>query len=283
MLAIKASLAPLQSNLLFSSLQADSSNTSLVTATATSSATPGTQRIRVQQMATTQELVTGGVSDPAHTPLGAGTVVLASMLSRLSQGTSLAFLNNQQGVNAGTIQITDRSGAGAQVDLSGAQTVQDVLDAINSATGIHVQASVQGDGLVIQDTSGQQTSALTIADVNGGRTARDLGIAGTNAGGTITGANVNKISESTALSLLNDGNGIGIDGLADDMQITTTDNTTGDKKSFNVNLSDRFTGTANLTMLNGGLGVRLGTVQITHADGTISQVDLSGAKTVATS
>jgi flagellar hook-associated protein 2 len=274
-LAIKAALAPLRTDLLFRATRAVSSNPNLIQATAARGAAAGTWRVRVQQLATAQELVGIGVSDPDDSLLGAGTLVFASSLSKLSQDTPLGFLNSQQGVKSGIIQITDGSGATAQIDLSASKTVRDVIDAINAAGGIRVRAEVRGDRLAIVDLSGQQTAVLTVADVGAGRAAQSLGIAGTGSGGQIVGADINTINESTSLSLLNDRNGVGIHGIDDDMQITTADGNT-----FRVNLSDRLNMATNLSMLNDGRGVRLGTVRVTHADGQISEVDLSGAETI---
>jgi flagellar hook-associated protein 2 len=278
-LAIKAAFAPLKGDLLFKSNKADSSNTDFIQATATSAAAAGTQRIRVEQIASTQQLVSRGFSDPDRSPLGAGTVVVASALSKLGQQTALDMLNGQQGVSQGTIQITDGSGASAKVDLSGAKTVNDVVSAINAASGIQVRAEVRGDRLAIVDQSGQTTGTLTVADVSGGHAASDLGIAGTGTQGKILGRDINTIGEGTSLSLLNDGNGLGIDGVGDDLTLTIANGDTS-KKTFNVSLADRFTPDTNLATLNNGQGVRLGTVRVTHADGSINDVDLSNAKTI---
>lgn len=276
-LALKATIDPLQSGTLFQANKATSSDTNTLQVSATAKAAAGTYRVRVQQIATAQQLVSNGVADADRSPLGSGTIVVAAAQAKLSQPTSLDFLNNQHGISKGTIRITDGSGATAQIDLSAAKTVQDVLAAINNATGIHVQAEVKGDRLAITDLTNQQTSPLIIADVAGGKTAQDLGIAGTSVSGqtTITGTDVNTIGENTLLSLLNDGRGIGVNGIGSDLEITASDG-----KVFTVQLADTMNGNTDLAMLNGGKGVRLGTVRITHANGQISDVDLSSAKTV---
>ncbi len=274
-LALKAAFAPLKGDLLFRSNKAVSSNQDLIQAMASSTAVAGSQRVRVEQLAATQQLVSRGVADADRTPLGSGTVVFASALSRLSQQTSLSQLNGQTGVTRGIIRVSDGSGSSAQVDLGTAKTVQDVVSAINTASGVQVRAEIRGDRLAIVDLSGQTTGPLTIADVNGGRAARDLGIAGTGTAGEILGGDVNTITEGTSLSLLNDGNGIAIDGLLDDMKITAADGT-----GFNVNLSGTLMATTRLDALNSGQGVRLGLIKITHSDKTSVEIDLTGAQTV---
>ncbi len=274
-LAIKSAIGSFRTSTVFRATLARSSNEDMIVAKATSGAAAAMHRIRVQQLATSQQMVSRGVTDPARSPLGQGTVVLASALSRLGQATSLDFLNGQRGVDSGIIRITDRSGASAQVDLSTAKTVKDVVSAINTTSGIQVQAEVRGDRLAIVDLSGQTASALTVADVDGGTVAADLGIAGTAAGGELLGGDINSLSEDTMLRLLNDGNGIGISGNTADMTLTAADGT-----SFDINLSDIVTTETNLKTLNGGLGVRLGTIRVTHSDKTIDEVDLSGANTI---
>jgi flagellar hook-associated protein 2 len=125
--------------------------------------------------------------------------------------TLISSLNGGQGLPLGQISITDRSGNSATVDLSGARTVDDILNDINNA-GIGVQASLNAsnDGIQIADTSGGSGS-LTIADVNS-TTASALGIAGTFATTTpvVTGADLHPqyISSNTSLSTLNGGKGI---------------------------------------------------------------------------
>jgi len=81
-------------------------------------------------------------------------------------------------VNDAQITITDSLGNSALVGLGGAQSVQDILDAINDA-GIGVTASLNtaGNGIKITDTAGG-TGDLTIADTVGNAAAQ-LGIEGT--------------------------------------------------------------------------------------------------------
>ncbi len=111
--------------------------------------------------------------------------LLTSSVSTLAS-QQLTDLNNGEGVANGSIQIKDSSGKTATIDLSSAETVQDVLDAINYATDIDVTASVNraGTGLVITDAKG---GLITISEVGGGTTASDLGILGSSSSGRIGG------------------------------------------------------------------------------------------------
>lgn len=276
-LAIKASLSPLKNNSFFQSNTATSSDTDILQVTANGTAQAGTFRLRVQQMATAQQLVSRGLAGPVRTPLGTGTFVVAGEQAKLAQATDLDFLNSQRGVTAGSIRITDQSGTTAQIDLTSAKTVSDIVTAINNAAGIRVRAEVQGDRLAIVDMTGLQTAALAVADVAGGKTAQDLGIAGASMSGQITGTDINTVNEHTLLSLLNDGKGVGVHGLGADFKISAADGT-----AFSVSLSDKDSslGTANLEKLNGGQGVRLGVVRVTNADGHINEIDLTGLTTL---
>ena len=92
-------------------------------------------------------------------------------------------------------RINIKDGRFFDVDLAGAQTVQDVIDAITAAAlagGIagfdfSVGLAADGNGLVLTDnTVGAGTFSVTA--LNGSFAASDLGILGTSAGATLSGA-----------------------------------------------------------------------------------------------
>ena len=109
-----------------------------------------------------------------------GRSLLAGMNSVL-----LHNLRGGQGIGTlGEISLTDRTGNSAVIDLSDAQSLDDVIEAINSAQSgggidLQLEATIDstGTGLVIRDTSGATAANLTIADVGSGTLAADLGIA----------------------------------------------------------------------------------------------------------
>ena len=77
---------------------------------------------------------------------------LSNELSRtvpLLPSRKLYELNEGSGVSLGSIKITDRSGNSTTIDLTGAQTIQDVLDQINQTTDIKVQAEIGRSGVSI--------------------------------------------------------------------------------------------------------------------------------------
>jgi flagellar hook-associated protein 2 len=84
----------------------------------------------------------------------------------------------------GEISLTDRAGVSATVDLTAAESLDEVINAINSAvsgggTKLNLTARVNdlGNGLVVEDTSGSTASNLIIADVGASTLATQLGIA----------------------------------------------------------------------------------------------------------
>ena len=89
----------------------------------------------------------------------------SSLLSSLNGGTGLGTL--------GSISITDRNNHSATVDLSSAQTLDDVVEDINSAgIGVHAQINDARNGIEIVDTTGLTAHNLTIANADGTNTCR---------------------------------------------------------------------------------------------------------------
>jgi flagellar hook-associated protein 2 len=103
-----------------------------------------------------------------------GTITGRRLLSGL-QGVLLSSLGGGKGLGAlGTIELTDRGGATATVDLAGAETLADVIDRINAAgLGITAKVNRARNGLEIRDTTGQSGN-LVVASADG--TAQRLGI-----------------------------------------------------------------------------------------------------------
>jgi flagellin-like hook-associated protein FlgL len=108
-----------------------------------------------------------------------------------------------RGVKLGTVQVTV-DGQCADVDLSGSDCLNDVVNRLNAAIkGIDNSAGSVGycgQELSITACAGHQVS---IADVSGGETAADLGIATSVSSGTATGVAVEpKLTMQTSLASL---------------------------------------------------------------------------------
>jgi flagellar hook-associated protein 3 FlgL len=111
--------------------------------------------------------------------------------------TQLSSLNNGAGVSlpsGNQFSITTADGTVTNIALSNVNTVQDVVNQINAAGAGTVTASfaTSGNGIVLTDnTTG--AGKLTVTPLNSATTASDLGLTTTEAGGVITGTDVNPI------------------------------------------------------------------------------------------
>jgi len=129
----------------------------------------------------------------------------------LDGGTSLSGLKRGRGVSieagAPDLHITFSDGTTADVDLTGAMQVQDVLDAIEAAAPGRIRAGLVavGNGLQLEDLTGG-AGAFTVNNAGrGGTAASDLGLLmSVDAPATvITGDDVNPIvAENTMTHLL---------------------------------------------------------------------------------
>lgn len=124
----------------------------------------------------------------------------------------LKNLNGGQGINFGTLTLTDRSGNYAEVALAGASSLSDLISRINDAgTGVRAAVNRAGTGLEITDVSGGSGN-LEIGSLSGPNVAALLGIEGSfdTSRTRIDGGSLKRqfISENSALTSLNGGRGI---------------------------------------------------------------------------
>lgn len=193
---------------------------------------PGTHHLTPIRSAQAQRWLAAGFA-AADEPIGAGTLTVG-FGGHVDPSVELAELNGGEGVASGKIRITDRSGASAVVDLRFAQTVDDVVAAINASDAIDVTASLEGDALRLTDNTGETEADLRVDEVSGGTTAADLGLTAINAQAgvsTALGGDLVSLHRNLALSRLNDGGGLRlVDGL-DDLTVTLG---TGDSVSIDL-------------------------------------------------
>ncbi|MEM6329256.1 MAG: flagellar filament capping protein FliD [Planctomycetota bacterium] len=232
----------------FAGRNATSSSAAVSTSIPTGS-TPavGSYQFTPLQNASANQYVSGSFSDLTEA-IGGGTLRFG-FGGQVDAGVSLSEFNDGAGVQAGQLRITDKSGATAVVDLRAAQTVDDVLLAINSSTDVQVTASTSGDSFTLTDNSGG-AGTLSVRDVGQGTTAEDLGLGGqSTTGTTLTGLDRYGLSRATRLATLNDGAGVRIsDDLTnvDDLTFTLRDGTT----TFGVDLSGATTVGAVIDAIN---------------------------------
>lgn len=258
----------------FQSATVNSSDESAILASVEAGAVPGEYTFNVRNLATTHQLISKGFASADGALGGSGTLTLEGAAGLLSRSTDLSSLNGGEGVQVGKIRITDRAGNSATVDLIAAKTIDDVINEINAATGIDVEARVDGDRLVIEDRSAGNGD-LTVSEVGNGRTATDLGILQSVADSQILGENIVFLAEETSLGQLNDGNGIRTKNGLDDFEVTLANG-----QSLTFNLSEDIRQDTPLALLNDGNGVPGGTIRITDRAGNSEEIDLSAAATV---
>ncbi len=234
-LSLQFSTNQLNNSSTFTSRTVNSSSNA-VSATVANGATPpvGSYQFTPLKSASSHQFVSQNFSDLTDA-IGSGSLTFG-FGGQVDQSVALADFNSGAGVAAGEVEITDASGDSAVVDLRAAQTVEDVLLAINSTTGIRVTAATRGDAIVLTDDSGGNGS-LSVEDIGLGTTASDLGLADGNfSGGELTGLDRYTLHSGTRLDALNDGAGVRIsDDLTDvdDLTFSLRDGTT----TFGVDLS----------------------------------------------
>ncbi len=160
--------------------------------------------------------VASGTGSTVAEDLGIATSVTANTITsrRLLSGLKtslLASLGGGSGLgDLGQLSITDRAGNTDSVDLSAAQTLDDVIRLINAAPTANVLASVNDsrNGIAITDTSGGSSSLIV---ANGTlSTADKLQIAVNDTVESIDSGSLDRqvISENTLLQSLNNGSGV---------------------------------------------------------------------------
>lgn len=142
---------------------------------------------------------TGNTLEGAQLQSGLGDVLLGS----LGGGNGLGGL--------GGLTLTDRSGASATVDLSGAKTIGQVISLINaSGVGVNARLNDSRTGITLVDTSGGTANALSAVSGDASDTATKLGLGASSDPTRIAGASLQRqwINENTLLSDWDQGRGL---------------------------------------------------------------------------
>jgi flagellin-like hook-associated protein FlgL len=118
--------------------------------------------------------------------------------------SELNFGKGVRTVDGSDIQLTDSNGTSFEVDLSGLNTVQDVLDAINAAAGtagagVTASFATSGNGIVLTDTAGG-AGTLALTPLNFSNAAADLGLTNAASAGVITSSDVNAVEPDGVFS-----------------------------------------------------------------------------------
>ncbi len=277
---------------LFQSRTATSSDSESVSAAVGDSAVSGDYSVRTLQTAATHSAAAAERFDSTDEALGLTGVLSIRGSGFVDDTVSLRDLNGGRGVEAGIIRITDRSGASADVDLSAARTVRDVLTAINDAD-IDITATTQGDSFRLIDNSGG-TGSVEVVQLGSGETAADLGLHNlSEAAGEVIGNAIELAGDvdslgGVSLARLGGGSGLGTLGTLD---LELADGTTS-----SIDLSSATTVGEIVDLINdrgldliarvndAGDGLRLrdtsggaGQLSVSSTDGTDATLKLTGA------
>jgi flagellar hook-associated protein 2 len=278
----------------FRGKKAESSNAAAVSATAGNNAEPGKVVVRTLQTASTHTVRSLQRFSATDEPLGlSGKFSIDSLGGYLDESVKLSELNQGRGVEAGSVRITDRAGVSADIDLSEARTIDDVLDLINDAN-VGVRATTTGNAITLSDTSGGIESNLIVAQLGDAETAADLGLWGINTADSSATGNSLELPTGTAalrgvpLAELNGGSGL---GTLTNLEITLSDGSTAAidlstaTSTADVVTAIQNSGLSLIARLNdarNGLQIRdvsggSGTVTISSADNTAAALGLQAS------
>lgn len=160
--------------------------------------------------------VSGAAADLGIVQTTPGTTITSGQLQGGLNTALLTTLNGGRGLTGSELRIGTRAGGNISVNLAGTSTLADVITAINDAGAGQLRAELnsKGTGLQITDLStGGGNLEIT------GSAAASLGVETTVGGvttNTVTGTRLNRgyVAESTLLSSLNNGRGVGSGTLA---------------------------------------------------------------------
>lgn len=224
--AIKTAVVNLGKADTYQQRQITSSDPQALAASLSGKPAKGSYEFTPVRVAQSHNLLSSGFKSQTD-PIGAGTVTIR-FGDHVQRSASLSLLNGGAGIQRGKIRIVDRSGAFADIDLSTAQTVDDVLEAINANSTVNVTATARDGRIRLTDNTGQSVSNLRVLEVAGGRTAESLGLAGIDvAAASADGAEVLRMFDDMDLDALNDGAGVTVSTVLADVAYTLRDGTTG--------------------------------------------------------
>lgn len=278
---------------LFASKSATSSNTAAVSVSTGDSPVNGEHLVRTLQTAGTHNVQSAQRFDTSDEALGLTGKITIQPSGFVDNKVALSSLNDGLGVQAGTIRLTDRSGATAEVDLSSARTIDDVLQAINDAD-VDIRATTKDGKIRLTDQTGATSSNLKVEQLGDAETAADLGLWGIDeASSTADGKSIDLPEGTNSLSgaaLSQLGGGSGLSDLTEfDIQLSDGTEATIDVSETSslgevidaINAS----GLELIARINdAGNGIRLrdvsageGTFEISSDDETAAKLGIAGA------
>ncbi|MGL6195256.1 MAG: flagellar cap protein FliD N-terminal domain-containing protein, partial [Thermoguttaceae bacterium] len=138
---------------IFQRLAVKSSNEAVLKATRVGNPTPGNYQFTPLKLAQAQSTLVQGVASDKVALEKEGDISIRFGRD-LGTNYNLSDINGGAGFDRGYIRITDATGTRANVDLRYAESIDDVLDAINNNMNVDVTAKLDGDKIVLTDYSG---------------------------------------------------------------------------------------------------------------------------------
>ncbi len=218
------------------------------------SITPGGGALVIRDVSTGTTASDLGINTPVPSAVA---VVGGDLGVRLTRTTDVADLAGGVGVDLTGGLVIENGGKSITLDLSAAETVQDILNTINNCN-LYVRAEINTSGTGINVLNMVSGSEMSIGE-NGGTTATELGI--------------RSFISSTSLSRLNDGIGVRTEEGMDDIRVNAKDGT-----SFTVNLDGVSTAVDVIDAINAAAtaaGISI-TAQLATVGNGIQLVDATG-------
>jgi flagellar hook-associated protein 2 len=156
------------------------------------------------------------------TSVAVGDTITGRRLVSGLRDTLISSLRGGQGLgNLGEIDITNRDAVVSNVDLSAAETLGEIVAAINDqATGVTAAINSARNGIALTDTTGGTASNLIVADGDGNNSATALDLVANIAASAVNSGTLSRqqVGRATLLSSLNQGKGVDLS----DFRITDT-------------------------------------------------------------
>ncbi|HEX5470979.1 MAG TPA: flagellar filament capping protein FliD [Lacipirellulaceae bacterium] len=153
-------------------------------------------------------------TDLGLTVAASGGVITGGRLASGLRDTLLSSLDGGQGLGTlGVLDVTNRDNVTSHVDLSGTETLGQIVAAINTqAAGVTASINSARDGIVLTDTTGATTGNFVVANGDSTNTADALHVATDSSVTSVNSGGLQRqqISEATLLSSLNGGAGVDI-------------------------------------------------------------------------
>ena len=173
---------------------------------------PGAAAVRITDTGTGQIASSLGILVRTET---SETITGVELTPRISRLTPVGDLARGLGIDLDSGFTITNGPESVTIDLSQAETVQNLINLINNAGG-YTLARINDEGTGIDLFNQVSGTALTVGE-NGGTTAADLGL--------------RTLEQATPLARLNNGAGVSFSEGEDDLQISASDG-----NSFSVNL-----------------------------------------------